>query len=280
MGLVALSIRWSMRALCVLFLVLAGDVFPGEGQMLRIPVREGVVVPVFWLPQESTASAPDAPATLVLLPGGNGTIGKLDESGWPASGNFLVRSGKLFAAHGFNLAMVAKPSDLVGLDPVLRGSRWHREDLHKVLAHLRQLSAAPLWLVATSQGTISAALLAIAESQSSGDSGGGLVAGVVLTSSITSNRIANTVPRLDLDRIRVPVLVMHHAQDACFACRADETANIVGGLTNAPVRKLLIVDGGGPPVGDPCAARHYHGYVGMEAQAVDAIAAWVGAPMP
>lgn len=257
--------RWGVMLLIALSLS-AAPVLAVEGQMLRIPTRAGVVVPVFWLPQAT------APATLVLLSGGSGTIGRLNDSGWPASGNFLIRSGPLFAAQGFNLAMVAKPSDLEGLDPYLRVGNNHLEDMHKVLRFLKQQSDAPIWLVATSQSTISAAAVAIAERES------GLVAGIVLTSSITSYKIPNAVPKLDLDRIRVPVLVMHHENDACFACRAYEASHVYDGLQNAPVRKLLLVDGGGEARGDPGEPYHHHGYIGMEQAAVDIIAAWIRQP--
>jgi hypothetical protein len=254
-------------AFCLFITAWAAPVFAAEGRMINVPSREGVVVPVFWVPQAS------APATLVLLSGGTGTIGRLNESGWPASGNFLIRSGKLFAAHGFNLAMVAKPSDLEGLDPHSRVSDRHLEDMHKALRYLKLQSDVPIWLVATSQSTISAAAVAIAEREN------GLVAGIVLTSSITSYKIPNAVPKLDLDRIRVPVLVMHHENDACFACRAYETSHIYDGLKNAPVKKLLLVNGGGEPRGDPCEPYHHHGYIGMEQAAVDMIAAWIRKPV-
>lgn len=257
--------RWGAMLLIALSLS-AAPVLALDGQMLRIPTREGVVVPMFWVPQAT------APATLVLLSGGSGTIGRLNESGWPASGNFLIRSGQLFAAQGFNLAMVAKPSDLEGLDPHSRVSDSHLEDMRQVLRYLKQQSDAPIWLVATSQSTISAAAVAIAERES------GLVAGIVLTSSITSYKIPNAVPKLDLDRIRVPVLVMHHENDACFACQAYEASHIYDGLKNAPVKKLLLVDGGGEPRGDPCEPFHHHGYIGMEQVAVDMIAAWIRKP--
>jgi len=258
--------RW-LAAVCVTAFSWAVPSWAIDGVMVNIPSREGVHVPVFWVAQA------DAPATLLILSGGAGTIGKVNENGWPASGNFLIRSGKQFAAHGFNLAMVSKPSDLDGLDPLLRVSERHLDDMHKVLRYARAQSDAPIWLVATSQSTISAAAVAIAERDS------GLVAGMVLSSSITNYRIPNAVPKLDLERIRVPVLVMHHERDACFACRPHEVANIYDGLKNSPVRKLLMVNGGSDPVGDPCEARHYHGYIGMEQEAVDLIAAWIKKPM-
>ena len=55
---------------------------------------------------------------------------------------------------------------------------------------------------------------------------------------------------------------------------------IVRGLKNAPVRKLLMVDGGSGARGDPCEPWHWHGYVGMEQEAVDDIVAFVKNPQP
>ena len=39
-----------------------------------------------------------------------------------------------------------------------------------------------------------------------------------------------------------------------------------------------MLDGGGEPQGAACEALHWHGFIGMEKQAVDAIAAWIAAP--
>jgi hypothetical protein len=142
------------------------------------------------------------------------------------------------------------------------------EDMRKVLRYLRAQSDAPIWLVATSQIAISAAAVAIAEWDS------GLVAGVVLRYSITNYKIPNAVPTFDLAQIKVPVLVMHHVRDVCSACRPHEAPNIYDGLKNSPVRKLLLVNGGSEPVGDPCEASH-HGYIAMEQEAVDLVAEWI-----
>lgn len=261
----ALSALWVLGALwCPPALAATA----AEGQLLRIPSREGVETPVFWVQQDQ------APATLVLLPGGAGGIGKLDDSGWPGGRNFLIRSGKLLAAHGFNLVMVSKPSDMDDLHPDLRLDPRHLQDLAQVLRAIRQRTDAPIWLVGTSRGTISATAAAIAERNS------GLVAGVVLTSSVTNFKWRGAVPRQALDLITVPVLVMHHEQDECWVCRPHEAPLILKGLTLAPVKKLLMVNGGSGATGNPCEAEHHHGYIGMEQEAVDLIANWVKHPAP
>lgn len=67
-------------------------------------------------------------------------------------------------------------------------------------------------------------------------------------------------------------LRFHHSKDACAQCKPHEVPAILNGLSNAPVKKLMMVDGGSNP-GDVCAAQHWHGYVGMEKEAVDSISA-------
>ena len=71
---------------------------------------------------------------------------------------------------------------------------------------------------------------------------------------------------------------MHHEQDACNVCRPHEAPAIVKGLKNAPVKKLVMVNGGANPQGDPCEAQHYHGYIGMEKEAVGIITDWIKNP--
>ena len=236
---------------------------PSPGEVLTVPTRPGVTVPVYvrW--------RPDAVATLVLYSGGGGGYGPIGDDGWPTGGNFLIRTGKHWASYPFNLAMVGRPSD--GIDLALGGYRvgdQHGADNRALFQALKQKSPAPLWLVGTSMGTISAAAAAIRDED-------GLVAGVVLTSSIVSYKIPGALPKQALDKIRVPVLVFHHRQDACGSCRPDEVRKLAAQLTKAPVVRTLFVDGGGGVSSGPCEPWHYHGYVGMEDEAVDKIAAWI-----
>jgi pimeloyl-ACP methyl ester carboxylesterase len=234
-------------------------------RLVKIDTRPGVTVAFWYMPR------PGATATVVLLPGGSGSIGM--KHGKPTSRNFLVRSRDLFAGHDVSVAIVGRPSDKKDLDNDFRADPRHVADLRAVVAYLKKDSGLPVWLIGTSRGTISAAAAAIAF-------GADELAGVVLTSSITSYRIAAAVPRQPLDRIRIPVLVMHHEKDACPVCAPYEVKYILRGLTHAPVKKLVMVNGGGDPRGDPCEALHWHGYIGMEPQAVDTIMAWIKNPTP
>ncbi len=237
-----------------------------SGEVLRIDTRPGVTVPVYavW--------RPDAEATVVLFSGGAGGYGKIGDDGWPASGNFLIRAGKLWAAHPFNVVMVGRPSDGIDLgDGAVRVGAAHLADNAAIIDAVRARSAAPVWLVGTSMGTISATATAIADDA-------GKVAGVVLTSSVTGYRIRGAVPTQDLARIRVPTLVVHHARDACNVCTPHEARDIAAKLTAAPIRRTAMLEGGDGERGDPCGPFHFHGYIGMEQQAVDLIAAWIRKP--
>lgn len=256
------------RLFLCLYLLVLPVAQAAEGQWLSLATRPDVSVAVFWYPQA------EASATLVLLPGGAGGIGARQDDGWPGGRNFLIRSGPLFGRHGFNLAMVSHPSDVADLDYAFRISPSHLRDLHAVLVQLKARSPAPIWLVGTSRGSVSAAAAAIAERDS------GLIAGLVLTSSVTSYKKPGALPRQDLEQIGVPVLLLHHQRDACEVCQPYEVPRIFAGLIHAPVKKLIMVNGGSNPTGSACEALHWHGYIGMEAEAVDLIAAWVRQPAP
>jgi pimeloyl-ACP methyl ester carboxylesterase len=255
------------RGLLFIFVLLCSSVLQANevtrGEVQRIDTREGVSVPIY------TYWSPDAVATVILFSGGGGGYGRISDEGWPSSGNFLIRTGRHWASHPFNIVMVGLPTD--GIDLALGGIRTgarHAADNVATFKAIKLKSPLPIWLVGTSMGTISAAAAAIQDSEN-------LVSGVVLTSSITGYRIDGAVPKQDLERIRVPTLVFHHEEDACKFCQAYEAKNIADQLKSAPIKKTMIVSGGSGATGNTCGAFHHHGYIGMENRAVDLIAAWI-----
>jgi pimeloyl-ACP methyl ester carboxylesterase len=126
-----------------------------------------------------------------------------------------------------------------------------------------------VWLVGTSRGTVSGTAAAIAL--------GPKIAGLVLTASITS-RAFGAVPTQDIGKIQVPVLVLHHQRDACRLCVPDEARRMTAGFRSASVRKFIMVDGGSDPEGDPCEARHWHGFINYEKEAVKLLTDWMLKP--
>ena len=106
-----------------------------------------------------------------------------------------------------------------------------------------------------------------------------LVAGLVLTSSIVAYKVDGAVPTQKLESLRVPTLVVHHANDACWACRPHEARALGRQLVPPTPRRLVFIEGGGTPQGEPCGAFHHHGYIGQEDEVVDRIAAWILQPV-
>ena len=240
---------------------------PAAGSLRRIDTRPGVEVPIYAVWRA------DARATVVLFSGGGGGFGQIGADGWPGSGNFLIRSGKRWAAHPFNVVMVGRPSD--GLDLAqgrVRISAEHAADNRAVLRAVHERSRAPIWLVGTSMGTISATAAALADREA-------LVAGLVLTSSIIAYKVDGAVPTQKIESLRVPTLVVHHANDACWACRPHEARALGRQLAPPTPRRLVFIEGGGTPQGEPCGAFHHHGYIGQEDEVVDRIAAWILQPV-
>lgn len=235
------------------------------GTVWTLPTRDGVRTTVYW------EAAPNAWATVLLFPGGAGGFGKL-EQGRPSSNNFLVRTATAFRDQGLNVAIFGRangqemtPQDRMGAD--------HLQDIRQVLQAVRAHSPLPVWLVGTSRGTTS---VAAAASQMP-DAG---LAGVVLTSSIVAPAEPGTLPSLDLAAIRVPVLLVQHAKDACALCTPSAMPAVLARFSQAPVKQLQLVDGGANPSGGVCHALHWHGFIGMEGEAVQRITQWMRQPQP
>lgn len=207
-------------------------------------------------------------AAVVLFTGGEGVVG-ISPAGVKRPGNFLVRTRRLFAQQGFLVVLVDPPSDRTNLDG-FRTSQAHALDIKGVIAYLRQQADVPVWLVGTSYGTVSAAKVADHLAEEGGPDG------IVLTSSLfRRGRIGDSVWDADPVRIRIPVLLVHHRQDRCWATPFGDAQGYLDRLTAAPAKELLAMEGGGPTRGGVCEPYDYHGFVGIERQAVDGIAAWI-----
>ncbi len=257
--------RLVRRWIAVAALAAASLTVHAEGTLIRVPTRDGVNTTLYW------EAAADATATVLLFPGGGGGFGKV-EGGRATGNNFLVRSAQYFLDQGFNVAIFGRPDDTTELDYADRIADKHLADVRKVLDFVKTRSAMPVWLIGTSRGTVSATAAAIALQ--------GDIEGLVLTSSVVNYRKPGAVPKQNLAAIKVPVLVLHHGKDACAQCQPHEVPGILRGLKNAPVKKQIIVDGGADPTGDECGALHWHGFIGMEREAVGIISAWIRQPAP
>lgn len=245
-------------ALCMVVSGWAAD------RLIPVDTRPDVTTSYWWMPREG------AMATVLLFSGGAGGIGYRE--GEPKSGNFLIRSRDEFAKAGFNVALMGNPSDMPKLTPVFRQSPEHFADVRAVVQDIRARSHVPVWLVGTSQGTISAA--------AAGIDLGSTIQGVVLTATLSGQQFGGSVSDLALNQLAVPVLVHQHAKDSCKLTPPYLAERLISKLTASPVKKYMEVDGGQNPTGPPCEAFHYHGYIEMEPEAVAQISAWIKHPVP
>lgn len=224
--------------------------------------RSGVIIPT-WL------ITPDKPlASVVLFTGGNGNV-RISDSGIEKTANFLIRSRYLFADAGFVVAVVDVPSDRNNLRD-FRSGKKHAKDIQSVIRYLRQQKNIPVWLIGTSRGAISAANGAVRLQQNGPD-------GIVLTATVnqTSNAGADSIHSIKLKKITLPVLLAHHKNDECYVSPYKGMKRVKKKLKNATRVELLSYEGGDNIAGNPCKAKTFHGFLGIESSVVNDIAAGI-----
>ena len=107
-----------------------------------------------------------------------------------------------------------------------------------------------------------------------------------LTSPVTAGNpkarkewVRQSVLDADLDAIRVPLLIVVHRADTCVRTPPDRAGRILE-LSRSARKELRVVEGG-PAAATTynalkaCEGRTPHGFVGQEAETVDAIAAFL-----
>jgi pimeloyl-ACP methyl ester carboxylesterase len=255
------------RALGLLFLLALASSAAAQvtEKVVDIATRPGVTERLLVL------APTDPKAVVVLFAGGHGGL-QLGADGtmrW-GQGNFLVRSRRLFAEQGLTVAVLDAPSDRQA-PPFLGAFRQtpeHAADVKAVIAALRTSTKLPVWLVGTSRGTQSVSYVATELAGPDGPDG------IVLSSTIVRDDKGRAVPAMPLERIRIPVLVVHHEQDGCALCAFSDVPVLMRKLGAAPRSELLSFRGG-ESKGDPCEAFAHHGYNGLERDVVQRIAAWI-----
>lgn len=261
-----------------------GNSAPGAncGELVTVQTHGGTTT-LYTLAHPQPAPAQGVRVALVLLVGGGGHL-DFDDRGCPRAlkGNSLVRSLSHFHGAGFVTALVDAPSDHPGEDGLagFRIAPEHAEDLGKVIADVRARTKASVWLIGTSRGTISAVNAAARLAGSAAPDG------LVLTSALTSGYsgarkewVAHSVFDLPLEEIRIPVLVVGHAQDKCVRTPPELMSRITDRTSGA--REQVVTVTGGPGEPEPssvyaCRGRSPHGYIGQEAEVVAGIARFIG----
>ncbi len=212
-----------------------------------------------------------ARASVVLMTGGDGLL-DLDATGTITSstGNFLIRSANLFLRYGLNVMMAdAAPVHPGGLNAAIRLSATHATELQGFINAAANRWGQPIWVVGTSNGSISTAT-----------AGGFLPAlaglrGVVMTSPVTSLSPADQATfNLYASRITLPALVVWHRDDPCSFTPPAGAAALFALIPSAGKGRRTFTRGHSVAT-DPCGPFSEHGYAGIEDEVVKTIAEFI-----
>ena len=244
----------------VILLLLAPSLTRAD-ELVSLATRDGVTQTYLLAYNKSESYR----AIAVLFPGGDGYFNtyRTADSDTTNSINFVVRTRSMFVSNGVAAAVIIGPSDISRMPDGFRMSDLHATDIGAVVADLKKrFPQAKIFLVGTSRGTVSAAYTGLAL--------GDKVDGVVLTSTVfNANRAGGGVAGFDFSRLKVPLLLVHHREDACNVCPYHAALRL------ADQYPLISVSGGLPPQSGPCDPLSAHGYFGKETETVAAIAGWI-----
>lgn len=232
-------------------------------EIRTIPTRPGVTLNFLAMtpPKEGFRDA------LILFPGGNGARPfKVTDAGVVTGWNFLVRSAGNFIQNGLSVFTVAPPSDHpTGMSTGFRESTEHAEDISFLTEHLEQQGYERIFLVGNSRGTISVASLGARLKDDH-------LKGIILTSSLEYDNFLRWLP---LDQLQLPVLMLHHRDDACRVSSFEEAKITQTSLSDTTEVEFTEVNGGAYPRSAPCDNLSAHGFFGVEEKVVQVIADWI-----
>ena len=258
-------------ALLVLLLVASALPAWAAESVLTLTPRSGATLRVL-------VDRPAAPVgSVVLMAGGDGML-DLDAQGNIGSalrGNHLVRTRAAYAAAGYAVFVPDVASDQRGT----RGYRFGADDANDVAAVIAEARkvAPPVAIVGTSRGALSVAALFTKQSAVRPDAA--VISSGVLLGNEGGTGSASTMG--EVSRINVPVMLLRHRLDACRVTPPADADRFKALLTGAPKVDIVTLEGGGPRVttSEPCGAMHYHGFYGIDDQAVAGTVQWLRANM-
>jgi pimeloyl-ACP methyl ester carboxylesterase len=251
------------------------------GEVVTIATHDSTTTRYTYAPPPAAVARRERIA-LVLLPGGGGHV-DLDRRGCPRKlrGNSLIRSISEFHDAGFATALVDAPSDHHGEDGLatFRIASEHAQDLGKVIADLRARDRGAVWVVGTSRGTLSAMNAA------SRLTGAASPDGVVITSPVMVGApqarkafAMQSVFDLPIGAVRVPILVVGHALDACIRTPATQIPRLMSRLQSPRMQSTIVQGGPGAPAApnvDACEGRSPHGFIEQESFVAAGIARFI-----
>jgi len=258
------------KILSVLLLLLSTSINAQNISYREIVTRENVKQPFLYLKINPST------AVVILFQGGNGVIGASGsaEKGWARNDNaFLSGGAKRFADNGVTVVVMDKPSDKSDLNN-FRNSIEHNKDVQAVITFLKKDNPnVPIWLVGTSNGSLSA-------SSSASNLGKEFVDGIVLTASASvphtisfAKKFVHVFTDAKLDQIEVPVLFVHHLSDKCTYTPYQPIPDLMKLFTKSPKVELISIEGGKDD--SRVCDSGFHQFLGQEAEVTKQIVDWI-----
>lgn len=178
--------------------------------------------------------------SLVLIPGGDGQLGiRRDGSFDKLANNQLVRTRKAFVGRGLATLTIDRGVDVAAAVRYMQGV------------------AKPVAVVATSRGSLRVAGALNAKPDA-----------LVLTSAMLDQVRSSVGQPSALPR----TLVVHHRQDGC---RVTLPGLVEPFSAWAKAKATVVWKTGGLDVGNPCRAKSYHGFNGLDGDIVGTVSSFV-----
>lgn len=221
----------------------------------------GVSAQVFEVPHADEAPTktllvqPSKPRALVLLfPGGGGVAG-ISDSGAVRSKHTFVRSLGMWEQYSIAAVLVDSPYDLGDLRRGnLRGRQDHLTRVDEVVKFYKAKFGLPIWIFGHSMGSSTATYYANMLGSSKGALAGIIIAGTINAASLN-------------DDVSLPVLGIHHLDDACVGTPVAATSRVIKGRPPQYISQLEIIEGG-ISEGNVCDSFAYHGFNQTESEFV------------
>jgi len=220
-------------------------------------------------------------ASLIMYPGYKGHIGIFPNGSAQLDLFIVYRARKLFAEQGFNVALLDAPSEW-GAKGIWEQQRSPEYAAHNAatIAWLRKQASVPVFLVGFSAGAIAAAGVATQLGQDGAD-------GLILLSPWMAPKDKWPIPNFvfdssyaisswpDLNKIRGPLLIVHHLEDNCNFSLPEYVPVLASALSAARKPDVIGLQGGASPSGNPCYPGGRNNFNGLERDAAEAVGGWV-----
>lgn len=225
--------------------------------------RKGGYLPIFVMRN------PRAVATVILLPGGKSELGEVI-NGEPADLNFMSIERNTFFNEDFNVIIVYRPTDIDINDfNYSYRERNHVSEIINAVDFANKEFNKPIWLIGISLGTISTVSTA-------SKLGNKKIKGMVLASTPTNND--GSFISDPIDKIKIPVLMVHHSNDSCDNCSPSGASSLFNKFTSSIIKKFIMINEGSDPTGKPCSVSHWHGFVNYQKETIKMISTWIKRP--